>query len=374
MKFLFLGAGAIGTYVGGSLAAAGDEVTFIERPETAAVIAEHGLKVHTADTTRVVRDVTVHGSAAEALAHGPYDIGVFALKSFDTQTALDELVATGYEVPTILSLQNGVDNEPTIAATLGADKVIAGTVATAVSKPGVGEVVEEKHRGIGVALGHPLAQPLVEALDRAGLSGKAFDDAPSMKWSKLLTNLTGNATSAILDETVAELFADKRSYAIEVAVLAECLAVMKAKGYRVVDLPGTPVRALAWATKLPRFIAQPALTKALGAGRGDKMPSFHIDLHGGRGRTEVSFQRRRRTRRRTGGCAHPRQRAAHRHPRSTQRRRTAAGCLPARPGRPAGAPGPLNRRNRPLNQRGRFLRFTRSTPAPRRSAPPARPG
>ena len=289
MKFLFLGAGAIGTYVGGSLAAAGDEVTFIERPETAAVIAEHGLKVHTADTTRVVRDVTVHGSAAEALARGPYDIGVFALKSFDTQTALDELVATGYEVPTILSLQNGVDNEPTIAATLGADKVIAGTVATAVSKPGVGEVVEEKHRGIGVALGHPLAQPLVEALDRAGLSGKAFDDAPSMKWSKLLTNLTGNATSAILDETVAELFADKRSYAIEVAVLAECLAVMKAKGYRVVDLPGTPVRALAWATKLPRFIAQPALTKALGAGRGDKMPSFHIDLHGGRGRTEVSF-------------------------------------------------------------------------------------
>lgn len=289
MKFLFLGAGAIGTYVGGSLAAAGDEVTFIERPETAAVIAEHGLKVHTADTTRVVRDVTVHGSAAEALARGPYDIGVFALKSFDTQTALDELVATGYEVPTILSLQNGVDNEPTIAATLGADKVIAGTVATAVSKPGVGEVVEEKHRGIGVALGHPLAQPLVEALDRAGLSGKAFDDAPSMKWSKLLTNLTGNATSAILDETVAELFADKRSYAIEVAVLAECLAVMKAKGYRVVDLPGTPVRALAWATKLPRFIAQPALTQALGAGRGDKMPSFHIDLHGGRGRTEVSF-------------------------------------------------------------------------------------
>lgn len=289
MKFLFLGAGAIGTYVGGSLAAAGDEVTFIERPETAAVIAEHGLKVHTADTTRVVRDVTVHGSAAEALAQGPYDIGVFALKSFDTQTALDEMVATGYEVPTILSLQNGVDNEPTIAATLGADKVIAGTVATAVSKPGVGEVVEEKHRGIGVALGHPLAQPLVEALDRAGLSGKAFDDAPSMKWSKLLTNLTGNATSAILDETVAELFADKRSYTIEVAVLAECLAVMKAKGYRVVDLPGTPVRALAWATKLPRFIAQPALTKALGAGRGDKMPSFHIDLHGGRGRTEVSF-------------------------------------------------------------------------------------
>lgn len=289
MRFLFLGAGAIGTYVGGSLAAAGEDVAFIERPDTAEVIAARGLRVRTAETTRVVTGATMYADAAEALAAGPYDIGVFALKSFDTQTALDELVATGHEVPSILSLQNGVDNEPAIAATLGSDRVLAGTVATAVSKPGVGEVIEEKHRGIGVALGHPLSEPLVDALNRAGLSGRAFDDAGSMKWSKLLTNLTGNATSAILDRTVAELFADKRSYRLEVAVLAECLAVMKALGHRVVDLPGTPVRALALATRLPRLIAQPALTRALGSGRGDKMPSFHIDLHGGRGRTEVAF-------------------------------------------------------------------------------------
>jgi 2-dehydropantoate 2-reductase len=65
---------------------------------------------------------------------------------------------------------------------------------------------------------------------------------------------------------------------------------MAALGFRPVDLPGTPVRALALAaSRLPRFIAQPALTRALGGGRGDKMPSFHIDLHGGRGQTEVRF-------------------------------------------------------------------------------------
>ena len=65
---------------------------------------------------------------------------------------------------------------------------------------------------------------------------------------------------------------------------------MEALGHKPVDLPGTPVRALALAaTRLPRFIAQPALTRALGGGRGDKMPSFHIDLHSGRGRTEVRY-------------------------------------------------------------------------------------
>ncbi len=290
MKFLFLGAGAIGTYVGGSLAASGHDVSFVEQPGPAATIAERGLRIHVGSTTRTVTDVKLFTSSADALASGPFDLGVFALKSFDTASATDSLVATGLEVPTILSLQNGVDNEATIAARLGRGKVIAGTVTSAVAKPGVGEVIEETHRGIGVAMDHPLSEPLVAALDEAGLSAKSFPDAAAMKWSKLLTNLTGNATSAILDLPVGALFADRRLYSVEIAVLRECLAVMRALGHRPVDLPGTPVRALAFAAqRLPRVVAQPILHRALGAGRGDKMPSFHIDLHSGRGRTEVSY-------------------------------------------------------------------------------------
>ncbi len=290
MKWLFLGAGAIGTYVGGSLAAAGEEVTFIERPEAAAAIAAQGLRLTRGGTPATVTNFRIFGSADEALAEGPYDVAVFALKSFDTEAAVDQLVATGRPVPPILSLQNGVDNEASIAAKLGPDNVITGTVTTAVGKPGIGAVVEEKRRGMGVALTHPLAAAIVEALNRADLNAEGFAEAGPMKWSKLLTNLTGNATSAILDEPVGALFADRRLYEVEVAVLRECLAVMRAQGYRPVDLPGTPVRLLALAAeKLPRFVAQPALTKALGSGRGDKMPSFHIDLHSGRGKSEVRW-------------------------------------------------------------------------------------
>lgn len=290
MRFLFLGAGAIGTYVGGSLAAAGHQVTFSEQPDAARAIAADGLRLTRGGVTSEVRDFTIFGSAAEALAAGPYDVAVCALKSFDTEAALTSLLATGEAVPPVLSLQNGVANEPLIGALLGADQVVTGTVTTAVSKPGTGQVIEEKLRGIGIALNHPLGQALVDALNDAGLQAVGYPEPQAMKWSKLLTNLTGNATSAILDEPVSVLFADRRTYGIEIAVLRECLAVMAAMGLRPVDLPGTPVRALALAAKsLPRFIAQPALTKALGGGRGDKMPSFHIDLHSGRGRTEVRF-------------------------------------------------------------------------------------
>ncbi len=288
LRLLFLGAGAIGSYVGGSLAAAGHKVTFIEQPDAAATIRTQGLRLTRDGRTAAVRDFLLFDSAAEALAAGPYDACVFALKSFDTESALDGLLATGAAVPPVLSLQNGVDNEPLIAAKLGANRVITGTVTTAVGKPGVGQVVEEKRRGIGIALDHPLGRRLVGATHDARLTDRF--PAPADEGAKLLTNLTGNATSAILDEPVGTLFSDRRTYEVEIAVLRECLAVMDALGHKPVDLPGTPVKALALgASRLPRFIAQPALAKILGGGRGDKMPSFHIDLHSGRGRTEVRY-------------------------------------------------------------------------------------
>lgn len=290
MKFLFLGAGAIGTYVGGSLAAAGHQVSFTEQPATAATIASQGLQLTRGGAPQSIRDFSIFSSPADALAANEYDVMVFALKSFDTEKALDDLLATGYQLPAVLSLQNGVANEPLLASKLGIDRIITGTVTTAVGKSGVGQVTEEKLRGIGIAVTHRLGERLVEALNSAGLNAVGYTDPLAMKWSKLLTNLTGNATSAILDETVGALFADPRTYRLEIATLRECLAVMSALGLRPVDLPGTPVRALAFAARrLPRIIAQPILTKALGSGRGDKMPSFHIDLHSGRGRTEVGY-------------------------------------------------------------------------------------
>ncbi len=290
MKILLFGAGAIGTYIGGNLALSGHNVTFIERPEAAAIIQSRGLRLRLGSVEKTVRPALLVTSPVEALRSGPYDFGVFALKSFDTAVALDQLRQVSEPVPPLLCFQNGVDNEPEIARALGQGHVIAGTVTTAIGKPGVGEIVLERKRGVGVALEHPLSPQIVEALAGAGLGARGYPAAGPMKWSKLLTNLLGNAASAILDLTVAELFADPRLFDLEMAMLKECLAVMRALGYHPVDLPGTPVRALAFAVeRLPRALAQPVLTRAVGGGRGGKMPSFHIDLHSGRGQTEVRW-------------------------------------------------------------------------------------
>ena len=298
MKILTFGAGAIGTYIGGSLALAGHQVVFVEQPRVVEELRERGLRLDlTLDKRQELRDASRIDAASfvivstleEALRYGPFDLALFALKSFDTSAAMEAIKPFADKMPPILCLSNGVDNELAIAEALGRDKVIHGTVTSAIGRRAAGDIVLEKLRGIGIAKGHPLAEKMNTALDRAYLNSRLFDDAASMKWSKMLTNLIANPTSAILDMTASEVFANRELYKLEIDMLRECLAVMEAQKFEVVDLPGTPVRALAYATTLPLWLSKPFLGRAAGAGRGAKMPSFHIDLYSGRGKSEVGY-------------------------------------------------------------------------------------
>jgi 2-dehydropantoate 2-reductase len=228
-------------------------------------------------------------SLEEALKYGSFDAALFALKSFDTRPALEGMKTFGDKLPPILCLSNGVENEQAIAREFGADKVIYGTVTSAIGRRAAGDIVLERLRGVGIGAGHPLSEKLVAAFNDAYLNCRLYLDPHSMKWSKLLTNLVANPTSAILDMSAAQVFANRDLYRIEIEMLRECLEVMKAQNLEVVDLPGTPVRALAFATKLPLWLSKPFLGRAAGSGRGAKMPSFHIDLHSGRGQSEVEF-------------------------------------------------------------------------------------
>lgn len=287
LRILSIGAGAIGTYIGGSLVLAGHEVVFLEHPKVAKQL--HALKLNMNGEEYTIDAPTLATSLEDALATGSFDAALFALKSFDAKSAMESFAPYAEQLPPFLCLSNGVDNEPTIAAALGEDKVIYGTVTTAVGKRGLGNIIVEKLRGVGVAKGHAISERLAGALNDAGVNCQLYERALDMKWSKMLTNLIANPTSAILNMTAGDVFSHNGLFRLEIAQLREALAVMKAQGIKVVDLPGTPVRALAWGTRLPYFLSQPLMQNAVGKGRGDKMPSFHIDLHGGRGMSEIDF-------------------------------------------------------------------------------------
>ena len=290
LRFLCFGAGAIGTYIGGSLALVGRPVVFLERPEVAEELRGRGLRLNIGGEERWIEHPKVAGSLNEALTQGPFDVAIFALKAYDTLPALESLVDYQAALPAFLCLQNGVENEPALASVLGNERVIAGSVTSAVGRRGAGDIVLERFRGVGITAGNPVVPALFSALLAAGLNARIYPDGASLKWSKMLTNLLANATSAILNLTPAQVFADARLFRLEMRQLRETLQIMAAMGTGVVDLPGTPVRSLAWAVRnLPAFLARALLARAVGGGRGGKMPSFHIDLHAGRGKSEVEF-------------------------------------------------------------------------------------
>ena len=290
LSFLCFGVGAIGTYIGGSLALIGQKVVFVERPAIAEEVKKQGLRLRLKDKDFCVPEPEVVSTVEEALQRGPFDVAIFAIKSYDTRAALEGLKPYAVALPPFLCLQNGVENEQLLAQVLGEDKVIAGSVTTAIGRRGAGDIVLERLRGIGIASDHSLTPTLVAVMQAAGLKARQYDSAPSMKWSKMLTNLLANASSAVLDMSPDAIFANPGLYWLEVQEYREALRVMAAQHIKVTDLPGTPVCLLSWLIEdFPPAYSRLLLVRSLGKGRGGKMPSFHIDLSSGRGVSEVDF-------------------------------------------------------------------------------------
>src|ERR1041385_603128 len=143
LKVLAFGAGAIGTYIGGSLILAGHQVVFVEQPKVVEELHQRGLRLDlTLDKRRQTKDAlrvdpasfVIVSTLEEALRYGPFDVALFALKSFDTQAALEGMKPFADKMPPILCLSNGVSNEPAFAAAFGKEKVIYGTVTTAIGR------------------------------------------------------------------------------------------------------------------------------------------------------------------------------------------------------------------------------------------------
>ncbi|MHB8133985.1 MAG: ketopantoate reductase family protein [Anaerolineaceae bacterium] len=291
MKLLIFGAGAIGTYIGGSLAANGNLVFFFDRKEMVSRIRQTGIKIHKADNTTISLDKpNISSDLADLLKAENFDCAIIAVKSFDTESLIHQVIEYQSQIPPIVCLQNGVENEITLKKLLPSVEIIAGSVTTAIGKTADHEIVVEKLRGIGIENKGSLSKRLVNEMNRSGLKAKLFNNANDMKWSKMVTNLTSNAMSAILGMTPAEILDNNQLYSLEIEQLREALRVMQAFHFNIVDLPGTPVRLFCWVVKyLPPSISKKILVPFIAKGRGAKMPSFYIDLESGRGKSEVEF-------------------------------------------------------------------------------------
>lgn len=306
---LIIGAGAIGSLIGGKLAMANQQVTLVGRRAFVEQVRTRGLQLTDECGVHTVRNLRAASSMLEAYDRSPsaFDLAVFTVKSYDTSDAVDELrqalTDTGAPAPALLSVQNGVGNEEMLALVAANAAIIAGSITTPVSveEPGIIRIDKPSY-GLGLALWgdegkgrkgereSPLFDGVCGVMGMAGFAVRPYASAASMKWTKLLMNMMGNATSAILDETPTAVFADNRMVDIEIKAWREALAVMRAANIAPVDLERYPFGKLAPLIRYaPTALIRPILRKQIGGARGGKMPSLHIDLRGNKNKSEVRW-------------------------------------------------------------------------------------
>jgi 2-dehydropantoate 2-reductase len=286
-NYLIFGAGAIGTYLGGSLALAGNQTFFLERGRDIHTLRQHGLRLTLEDQEHHLSGVEFF-SGLEILQNIEIDLLILALKTYHLDSILPTLIDNKDHLPPLLCIQNGVESEEKLQEAFGMNAVIQGTVTSAVDRISKGRAIVQKSRGMGIAGTHPRLKEFQESFNEAGLNCAIYRKADAMKWSKLIINLLGNASSAILDLPPAAIYAHPDLYRVELEQIREGLKVMRKQRIRPVNLPGVPVSSLATIVRvLPTSLSQSFLSKIIGEGRGDKMPSFHIDLYSGKRRSEV---------------------------------------------------------------------------------------
>lgn len=186
MKIAVMGAGGVGGYFGGRLAAGGAEVSLVARGAHLEALKRDGLHIRSPKGDLHV----VLPATSDPAEIGPVDVVLFCVKSTDTESAARELAPLLGDDTVVVTLQNGVDNEEKIEAILGEGRA-AGGVAYIMAT--IGEPGTIVHEG-------PMARivfgeldggrsPRLEALETlcraSGVDAKLSDDVRFDLWRKM---------------------------------------------------------------------------------------------------------------------------------------------------------------------------------------------
>lgn len=206
MKVAVVGAGGIGAYFGGRLAAAGEEVHLIARGPHLTALRERGLRVRS-----VAGDVDVRVPATDDPSEvGPCDHVLFCVKSYDTEAAAARLGPMLREGTAVVSLQNGIDNEEKIAAAIGPQHVLGGVayLFSTIAEPGViahtggpGRILFGELDGSA----SERAETLAAACRGAGIDATATLEVRRLLWDKLAFICAQSGVTATIQLPIGEI-------------------------------------------------------------------------------------------------------------------------------------------------------------------------
>ena len=235
MKIYFLGAGALGCAIGGTLAAAGSDVTLID-PFQAHVdsINRDGLRMKVGDAERIVKV----RAALDSDGLEPPDLVIVLVKSFHTRSAIEGALSIIGPQTALMSLQNGMGHEEILAEVAGREHVLAGKTYVGGVMLGPGHIIagtQDKRTVIGELDGRvsERAKAIAAEFARAELPCEVSDNIMGVMWDKLLINVSTGALSGITGQVYGSLYAVPEIEATAIAAVAEAMAVAAASGVKL---------------------------------------------------------------------------------------------------------------------------------------------
>ncbi len=199
MRFVVVGAGAIGGVVGARLFQHGHDVLLVARGEHGRTISERGLTVESPDGVETFPIPCVY--EAGAIPEHPRDVVLLAVKSQDTDDVLRALHVTMPADTPIVCLQNGVANERRALRRFDLVHGVCVMCPTGHLEPGVVQAFSAPVTGLLDIGRYPsgedaTTEAVAAAFNASGFESVVRPDIMRWKYAKLLTNL-GNALDAV---------------------------------------------------------------------------------------------------------------------------------------------------------------------------------
>jgi len=232
MRFLVLGAGAVGGYFGGRLLEAGRDVTFLVRPERAARLAQHGLviKSHAGNCHLPAPPSVIAGDLQDK-----YDIILLSCKAYDLEDAIAAIAPAVGPGTLLIPLLNGMRHLDALDAQFGAHRILGGRCLISARMDDDGKIIHysDVHE---LTFGARKASQQARAAEIAqAMAGGRFDARESQEilqdmWEKwvFLATMAGATclTRAAIGDIVSVGGTD-----IALSLLTECHAIAAAAGW-----------------------------------------------------------------------------------------------------------------------------------------------
>lgn len=251
MKIVFIGAGGVGGYFGGRLAAAGSDVTFIARGRHLAAMRESGLRIESALGNLHIHPLKATDDPASVTAP---DLVIIAVKLWSTQEAIESAAPIMGPDTAIVSLQNGVDAVDLLAERYGRERVLGGSahIAALIESPGM-----IRHNGTlaRITFGEldgrrtPRAEAFLAACQRAGIDANPSENIERAIWEKFVLLVGLSSLTSLTRLPIGPVREDPDTRALLLEVMQEVAAVGRAKRVALAD--DAAERQLGFLEKVP---------------------------------------------------------------------------------------------------------------------------